>query len=64
MESVYNNRSELIAPTDGSVSAVLILKEYVMMWDYINAWLIIIPTTEIISQLVSIHLLLKLKLYL
>ena len=29
MESVYNNRSELIAPTDGSVSAVLIQKELV-----------------------------------
>ena len=64
IESLYNNRTKFIAPTDGSVSAVLILKEYVMMWDYINAWLIIILTTEIISQLASIHLLLKLKLYL
>ena len=29
MESLYSNRTELIAPTDGSLSAVLIIKELV-----------------------------------
>ena len=29
MESFYYNRTELIAPTDGSLSAILILKELV-----------------------------------